>query len=141
VRRQPRELLRRVPGLTLVEMAESDLCCGSAGVYNLTHPETAAQLGARKLDNAAATGAPTIVTANPGCLLQLQAGAARRGLAVQVRHIADVLDEAYGAEIEERAAPAGGRVDAGARGRESAASHGDRTEAGARGEEATDARG
>jgi glycolate oxidase iron-sulfur subunit len=140
VRRQPRELLRRVPGLTLVEMAESDLCCGSAGVYNLTHPETAAQLGVRKLDNAAATGAPTIVTANPGCLLQLQAGAARRGLAVQVRHVADVLDEAYGAEIEERAAPAGGRVDAGARGGESATSHGDRTGAGARGEEAADAR-
>jgi glycolate oxidase iron-sulfur subunit len=101
IRRQPRELLKRVPGLTLVEMAESDLCCGSAGVYNLTHPQMAAQLQARKLDNAAATGAPTIVTANPGCLLQLQAGAARRGLAVQVRHIADVLDEAYGAGPEE----------------------------------------
>jgi glycolate oxidase iron-sulfur subunit len=100
VRRQPRALLGQVPGLRLVEMAESDLCCGSAGVYNLTHPETAEQLQERKLDNVAATGAPVVVTANPGCLLQLQAGAARRGLAVQVRHIADVLDEAY------RAAPA-----------------------------------
>ena len=64
-------------------------------MYNLTHAATADQLAARKLDNAAATRAPTIVTANPGCLLQLQAGAARRGLAVEVRHIADVLDEAY----------------------------------------------
>ncbi|HEY7066981.1 MAG TPA: heterodisulfide reductase-related iron-sulfur binding cluster [Chloroflexota bacterium] len=97
VRRQPRALLQQVPGLRLVEMAESDLCCGSAGVYNLTHPETAEQLQARKLDNVAATGAPVVVTANPGCLLQLQAGAARRGLDVQVRHIADVLDEAYAA--------------------------------------------
>jgi glycolate oxidase iron-sulfur subunit len=95
VRRQPRALLGQVPGLRLVEMAESDLCCGSAGVYNLTHPETAEQLQERKLDNVAATGAPVVVTANPGCLLQLQAGAARRGLDVRVRHIADVLDEAY----------------------------------------------
>ncbi|HZR97550.1 MAG TPA: (Fe-S)-binding protein [Chloroflexota bacterium] len=95
VRRQPRALLGRVPGLRLVEMAESDLCCGSAGVYNLTHPDTAEQLQERKLDNVAATDAPVVVTANPGCLLQLRAGAARRGLRVQVRHIADVLDEAY----------------------------------------------
>jgi glycolate oxidase iron-sulfur subunit len=95
VRRQPRALLGQIPGLRLVEMAESDLCCGSAGVYNLTHAATAEQLQDRKLDNVAATGAPVVVTANPGCLLQLQAGAARRGLAVQVRHIADVLDEAY----------------------------------------------
>src|SRR5579883_2785245 len=103
VRRQPRALLGQVPGLRLVELAESDLCCGSAGVYNLTHPDTAAQLQARKLDNVAATGAPVVVTANPGCLLQLQAGAARRGKRVQVRHIADVLDEAYRAAPEQAA--------------------------------------
>ncbi|MBX5492000.1 MAG: (Fe-S)-binding protein [Chloroflexi bacterium] len=94
VRAQPRQLLRAA-GATLVEMHESDLCCGSAGIYNLTHPAMADQLQARKLDHAAATGAPVIVTANPGCLIQLQAGAARRGLALRVRHIADVLDEAY----------------------------------------------
>jgi glycolate oxidase iron-sulfur subunit len=106
VRRQPRALLGQVPGLRLVEMAESDLCCGSAGVYNLTHPDTATQLQERKLDNVAATGAPVVVTANPGCLLQLQAGAARRGLRVRVRHIADVLDEAYH-PAPEQAAPGG----------------------------------
>jgi glycolate oxidase iron-sulfur subunit len=107
IRKQPRDLLRRVPGLKLVEMNESDLCCGSAGIYNLTHPELAGQLQARKLENAAATGAPVIVTANPGCLIQLQAGAAKRGLGVQVRHIADLLDEAYGGPSEPR--PAGQR--------------------------------
>jgi glycolate oxidase iron-sulfur subunit len=64
-------------------------------VYNLTHPETATQLQARKLANVAATGAPVVVTANPGCLLQLRAGAARQGLRITVRHLADVLDEAY----------------------------------------------
>ncbi len=95
VRRQPRALLAQVPGLRLVEMAEADLCCGSAGVYNLTHPETATQLQARKLANVAATEAPVVVTANPGCLLQLRAGAARQGLRITVRHLADVLDEAY----------------------------------------------
>ncbi|MFN8557138.1 MAG: (Fe-S)-binding protein [Dehalococcoidia bacterium] len=91
---QPRRLLRAVPGLTLCEMQESALCCGSAGIYNLTHGDTAARLLNRKLDHAAATGAETIVTANPGCLLQLQAGVRERGLPMRVCHIADVLDEA-----------------------------------------------
>lgn len=97
VRAQPRQLLRAV-GAELVEMKESDLCCGSAGIYNLTHPATADQLQARKLTHALATGAPVIVTANPGCWIQLQAGAARRGLALRVRHIADVLEEVYCSE-------------------------------------------
>ncbi|HLI29312.1 MAG TPA: (Fe-S)-binding protein [Chloroflexota bacterium] len=102
VRAQPRQLLRAV-GLELVEMKESDLCCGSAGIYNLTHPTTADQLQARKLAHALATGAEVIVTANPGCLIQLQAGAARRGLPLQVRHIADVLDDAYREEARDGA--------------------------------------
>src|SRR5262249_8804084 len=90
----PRRLLRAIPGLKLREMRESALCCGSAGIYNVTHPEMAGRLLNRKLDNAAATQAEVIVTANPGCLLQLQAGERERGGAMRVVHIADLLDEA-----------------------------------------------
>jgi glycolate oxidase iron-sulfur subunit len=96
ISRQPRELLRQA-GFRLIEMREASLCCGSAGIYNLLHPDKAGQLLDRKLDNALATEAPTIVTANPGCLLQLQAGLAGRGSTVRVRHLIDLLDERYGA--------------------------------------------
>ncbi|MEO7910234.1 MAG: heterodisulfide reductase-related iron-sulfur binding cluster [Roseiflexaceae bacterium] len=92
---QPRALLRAIPGLTLKEMHESSLCCGSAGIYNITEPEMAARLGNRKLDNAEATGADILVTANPGCHLQLAGGLHRRGSAMRVRHIVEVLDQAY----------------------------------------------
>jgi glycolate oxidase iron-sulfur subunit len=92
---QPRALLRAIPGLTLKEMHESSLCCGSAGIYNITEPEMAARLGNRKLDNAEATSADMLVTANPGCHIQLAGGLRRRGSAMQVRHIVEVLDEAY----------------------------------------------
>ena len=90
----PRTLLHAVPGLELREMRESALCCGSAGVYNVTHREMADGLLKRKLENAAKTGAEVIVTANPGCLLQLRAGFRQRGGQTRVLHIADVLDEA-----------------------------------------------
>lgn len=92
---QPRKLLRAIPGLTLREMHESSLCCGSAGIYNVTQPEMAARLGERKLQNAEATGADVIVTANPGCHLQLESGVRRRGGQTQVRHIVEILDQAY----------------------------------------------
>src|SRR5262245_9724493 len=92
---QPRRLLKAIPGLTLKEMHESSLCCGSAGIYNVTQPEMAARLGNRKLDNAQATGADVLVTANPGCHLQLAGGLRRRGSPMRVRHIVEVLDEAY----------------------------------------------
>ena len=91
---QPRRLLRAIPGLELREMRESALCCGSAGIYNITHEAMADRLLDRKLDNAGATGATAIVTANPGCLLQLQGGLRRRGEAMRVVHIVDLLDEA-----------------------------------------------
>jgi AcrR family transcriptional regulator len=81
-------------GLELREMAESSLCCGSAGVYNLTNPKESRQLQQRKLDNAATTQATVIVTANPGCLIQLQSGLAERGDQTQARHIVELLDEA-----------------------------------------------
>jgi glycolate oxidase iron-sulfur subunit len=73
VRSQPRELLAAIPGLELVEPAEWELCCGSAGIYNLTHPEAAAKLGARKAENLRATGAQAIAAANPGCSIQIAA--------------------------------------------------------------------
>jgi glycolate oxidase iron-sulfur subunit len=73
VRSQPRELLRGIPGLELVEPAEWELCCGSAGIYNLTHPGAAAKLGARKAANLEATGAEAIAAANPGCAMQIAA--------------------------------------------------------------------
>jgi len=95
---QPRALLRAIPGLLLKEMHDSSLCCGSAGIYNITEPEMAARLGNRKLDNAEATSADIIVTANPGCHLQLAGGLRRRGSAMRVLHIIEVLDQAYTGE-------------------------------------------
>ncbi len=71
VRAQPRAVLRAIPGLDLVELPEAELCCGSAGIYNLVAPEAAAELGARKAANVAAAGVDLLVTANPGCLLQI----------------------------------------------------------------------
>jgi glycolate oxidase iron-sulfur subunit len=93
---QPRKLLKAIPQLTLTEMHESSLCCGSAGIYNITEPEMAQRLAERKLDRAEATGADVIVTANPGCHLQLVGGLRRRGSQMQVRHVVEVLDQAYG---------------------------------------------
>jgi glycolate dehydrogenase iron-sulfur subunit len=94
ISRQPRELLRKIEGLELVEIAEAGLCCGSAGVYNVTNPVESRQLQQRKLDNALGAQPDVIVTANPGCLLQLRAGLAERNSHVAVRHIAEMLDEA-----------------------------------------------
>jgi glycolate oxidase iron-sulfur subunit len=94
VTQQPRRLLRSIPGVELREMQESALCCGSAGIYNVTHPAMAAGLLNRKLDNAEKTGATVIATANPGCLLQLRAGVRERGADLRVVHIVDLLDEA-----------------------------------------------
>jgi glycolate oxidase iron-sulfur subunit len=94
ISRQPRELLRGVEGLELVEIDEAGLCCGSAGVYNVTNPRESRQLQQRKLDNLLKVDPDVVVTANPGCLLQLQAGLSERGSRVRVRHLAEVLDEA-----------------------------------------------
>ncbi|MGQ0716652.1 MAG: (Fe-S)-binding protein [Pseudonocardiales bacterium] len=92
IRSQPRELLRGIPGLQLTEIAEADLCCGSAGVYNLLHPEPATELGDRKARNVLATGASVLVTANPGCLMQIAASAHRLGTHLTLAHTATVLD-------------------------------------------------
>jgi glycolate oxidase iron-sulfur subunit len=98
IRQPPRALLRTVPGLELRELSDGGLCCGSAGVYNLTHPAEARQLRERKLDAALATGADVIATTNPGCLLHLRAGLVARGSSVQVRHVVELLDAAMSNE-------------------------------------------
>ena len=90
----PRALLRRVAGLELIEMAESDVCCGSAGSYNLQQPAMADALLARKLDAIERTGASVVVSANPGCMLQIQSGLADRGRRLEVLHLVEVLDRA-----------------------------------------------
>jgi glycolate oxidase iron-sulfur subunit len=91
----PRELLKHIPGLELVELAQPDRCCGSAGVYNIVQADTANTLLDMKMADIAATKADLIVTSNVGCHLQLIAGVRRAGLKAQVMHIAQVLDESY----------------------------------------------
>lgn len=91
VREAPRKLLASIPGVTIVEMTESDLCCGSAGSYNLTEPAMARELARRKADNIVATGADYVVLANPGCEFQIAAELRRRGSKIKVVHLADFL--------------------------------------------------
>jgi glycolate oxidase iron-sulfur subunit len=92
VRAQPRQLLVGIPDLELREIAEADICCGSAGVYNLFQPDAARALGDRKAAHVLATGAEVVVTANPGCLLQIQAAAVRAGRTIALAHTVQVLD-------------------------------------------------
>ena len=92
---QPRQLLRAIPGLKLVELPESNWCCGSAGIYNLTQPEMASQLLDRKMKHIRSTGCEVVATGNPGCLLQIINGAAREGIALRVVHPVTLLAEAY----------------------------------------------
>ncbi len=91
IREQPRTLLRSIPGVKLIEMDSSDLCCGSAGSYNLTHPEAARALARRKADAIIATRAEYVVLANPGCQFQIAAELRRRNSSVKVMHLADFL--------------------------------------------------
>jgi glycolate oxidase iron-sulfur subunit len=93
IREQPRRLLAGIPGLEVAEIPEASLCCGSAGVYNLLNSETANQLGDRKVDNLLTTGAQAVLSANPGCLLQLMQGLRRRGMkTMPAFHMVEVLD-------------------------------------------------
>jgi glycolate oxidase iron-sulfur subunit len=92
---QPRELLRAIPNLTLVELPESSWCCGSAGVYNIVQPEMADELLQRKLKHIRSTGAEVVATANPGCLLQLINGAKQQRMNLRVVHPITLLAEAY----------------------------------------------
>jgi len=94
IKEQPRALLRRIPGLVLREVAESGLCCGSAGVYNVTNPRESRQLRDRKVGHIGATDATVVLTANPGCLLQLRAGLADAARPARVQHLVELLDAA-----------------------------------------------
>jgi glycolate oxidase iron-sulfur subunit len=103
ISRQPRDLMKAIPGLELVEMKESSLCCGSAGIYNIIREEMANELGDRKALHAMETPATEVITANPGCQMQVRASLRRNGSSQRVRHIADLLDEAYGGAKTKRA--------------------------------------
>ena len=92
VRAQPRDLLRGIPGLRVEEIAEPELCCGSAGIYNIINPEPARELGDRKAANIVATGAEVLVTANPGCLMQVSSAIERSGHPMGMAHTVEVLD-------------------------------------------------
>lgn len=95
IKAAPRKLLRSIPGLTFRELPLSDVCCGSAGIYNVVQPEMAASLLEKKMSAVETTRADVIVTANPGCMLQLRAGAAKFGSGQRVAHVVEILDEAY----------------------------------------------
>ena len=97
IKAAPRQLLAAIPGVELCDMAYPDLCCGSAGLYMLTQPEMSTRILDDKMRDIASTGAPTIVTANPGCMMQLERGLARSGITGEVKHVVELVDEAYGA--------------------------------------------
>ena len=92
VRAQPRALLAGIPGLELREVADPELCCGSAGIYNVLNPQAARDLGDRKAETVLATGAELLVTANPGCLMQVAAAVGRVGGQISLAHTVEVLD-------------------------------------------------
>lgn len=98
IREAPRALLAQIPGMQLVELAESELCCGAAGTYNLTEPEMAGRLAKRKLGNIVDTGARVVATANAGCLLQIAREAKSRGEKLAIVHPIDLLDKSYRGE-------------------------------------------
>jgi glycolate oxidase iron-sulfur subunit len=95
VRQEPRTILKAIPGLKFVELTESDFCCGSAGVYNLLHPELAQQFMDRKIDRIKETGAEVVASGNPGCSLQIEKGLKARGLNIRVLHPVELLEWSY----------------------------------------------
>lgn len=96
ITRQPRDLLKAIPGLQLVEMSESSLCCGSAGVYNITNPTMSRRLMERKARNVRAVEPEVVVSGNPGCMIQLATGLQHAGATqIKVKHVTELLDEAY----------------------------------------------
>jgi glycolate oxidase iron-sulfur subunit len=96
IRKQPRQLLAAVPGVELVEMAHADICCGSAGIYSALQPDMSKRILEEKMEDLLSTGATRVVTANPGCQMQLEAGLRDRGRSdVAVMHLAELIAEAY----------------------------------------------
>ncbi len=95
VRQEPRTILRAIPGLQVVDLKESDVCCGSAGIYNLLYPDLAQQFLDRKIERIKETGAEVVVSGNPGCSLQIEKGLKERGLDIRVLHPVELLDWSY----------------------------------------------
>jgi glycolate oxidase iron-sulfur subunit len=95
VRAQPRKLLGAIPGVKLIEMEGSDRCCGSAGIYNITHPGMSRHLLKEKMQSIAGTSAAAVVAPNPGCMLQLRYGGQQFGPDLKIYHLMDLLDRAY----------------------------------------------
>jgi len=95
ISQQPRELLRAIPGVELVELPEATWCCGSAGIYNITQPEMSQALLERKMKHIAATGAPIVATGNPGCIGQIRYGAQKLGVKLEIVHPITLLARAY----------------------------------------------
>jgi glycolate oxidase iron-sulfur subunit len=93
--RQPRQLLKAIPGVTLIELQKPDMCCGSAGVYNIMQAETAEQVLDAKMTDVAGTGASVIVTTNTGCHMQILHGVREKGLNAEVVHLVELLDRSY----------------------------------------------
>jgi glycolate oxidase iron-sulfur subunit len=105
IRRQPRAVLRAIPDLKVVDIAEADLCCGSAGIYNLVEPATAAELGERKARHIRDTHPDCIATANPGCLLQISAALERLGAPIPALHPIELVDASIRGVMPPLAAP------------------------------------
>jgi glycolate oxidase iron-sulfur subunit len=95
IRHQPRELLRQIPDLALVDVPDEAMCCGAAGQYNVTQPGTSSELRRLKVEALRSTGATTVASANPGCTTQLIAGLRERRVAIEVVHPIQLLDRAY----------------------------------------------
>jgi glycolate oxidase iron-sulfur subunit len=93
VRAAPRLLLQQIPGVEVREIAESEICCGSAGIYNMLEPEAATQLRDRKVQNILKTDAEAIVSGNPGCLLQIATGLEAAGRPMRIMHLVEVIDQ------------------------------------------------
>jgi glycolate oxidase iron-sulfur subunit len=91
----PRQLLRAIPNVTLLEVPQNEICCGSAGTYNLEQPEVAEQLGQRKVHNILSTGCEAIAAGNIGCLVQIGAHLKQQGHTLPIYHTIEILDRAY----------------------------------------------
>lgn len=95
IKEQPRNVLRQIPGIEFTELPESELCCGSAGIYNMVEPDMSRRLLERKLGHLKETGADCLVAGNPGCLLQIGKGIRQHGLGIKTAHPVELLDRSY----------------------------------------------
>jgi glycolate oxidase iron-sulfur subunit len=98
ISKQPREIIKSLPGVEFVELEESDWCCGSAGIYNVTHFEDSMILLERKMSKLAQSGAECVVSGNPGCMIQLLYGSNRFKTSLKVKHPVTLLNEFYKGE-------------------------------------------